>query len=137
MRHLQRFVVVVVLSVALAGNAFAIEEPTERRKPAPGAALAAAALNLVFMPMRVALTVVFAELGGLTGFLTGGNRDAASDIWNLVGGGNYITPEFIEGKEPLYLDSYHEAPVSDPDVVDDFGFGFPFEPALPEGRDSY
>jgi hypothetical protein len=142
-------VVIVILSSLLVSNVSAVEELTEHRKPAPGAALAAAALNVVFMPMRLAVTVLFAELGGLTGFLNGGDEQAANDVWNLVGGGNFITPGFIQGKEPMHLDSYHEVRrIPPPSRGESFGFpfepapsrdeslSFPFAPAIPGGRDA-
>lgn len=133
MRTLQRFVVVVALSALVGANTtVAAEELTEVHQPAPGAALGAAALNVIFMPLRLAVTVVFAELGGVTGLLTGGDERAAKDVWGMVGGRNFITPAFVQGKEPMRLDSYHRVPKASRSE----SFGFPFEPAVPGGRDA-
>jgi hypothetical protein len=125
-------VVVVALSALVGANVSAVEEMPEADEPAPAAALGAAALNLVFMPMRLAVTVLFAELGGVTGLLSGGDEKAAKDIWGLVGGRNFLTPAFLQGKEPLRLDSYHKVPPASRRE----SYGFPFEPAIPGGRDA-
>ena len=141
MKRLRCLTVIVVLSMALSSQASALDDMSNvsnTRKPAPGAAMAAAALNILFMPMRLAVTVLFAELGGITGLMTGGDEQAANDVWNVVGGTNFLTPKFIEGKEPMDLDSYHQDDdTSSPDVVESFGYGFPFQPAVPGGRDGY
>lgn len=132
MRTLQRLVVVVALSALVCSNVAAAEELTEVREPAPAAALGAAALNVLYMPLRLAVTVLFAELGGVTGLLTGADEQAAKDVWGLVGGRNFLTPAFLEGKEPMHLDSYHRVPAPSRRQ----SFGFPFEPAVPGGRDA-
>lgn len=132
MRTLQRLLVVVAVSALLSTNVSATETMPEAHEPAPGAALAAAVLNVVFMPLRLAVTVVFAELGGVTGLLNGGDQQAAKDVWNLVGGRNFLTPAFVQGKEQMTLDSYVEVPRPSRSQ----SFGFPFEPAIPGGRDA-
>lgn len=132
MRSSQRLLVVVVVAALLATSVSATETMSEPHKPAPAAALGAAALNVLFVPLRLAVTVVFAELGGITGLLTGGDEQAAKDVWGLVGGRNFLTPAFVAGKEPLHLDSYAEVPRPSRSQ----SFGFPFEPAIPGGRDA-
>jgi hypothetical protein len=87
---------------------------------------------VVFVPLRLAVTLLFAELGGITGLLNGGDEQAAKDVWGMVGGRNYLTPAFIQGKEPMHLDSYHRVPTPSRGE----SFGFPFEPAVPGGRDA-
>jgi hypothetical protein len=125
--------VVVAVLVALVGaRSAAAEELTEAHTPAPAAAIGAAVLNVVFVPLRLAVTLLFAELGGITGLLNGGDEQAAKDVWGMVGGRNYLTPAFIQGKEPMHLDSYHRVPT--PSRRE--SFGFPFEPAVPGGRDA-
>jgi hypothetical protein len=120
--------VVVVVLVALVGAQSATaEELTEAHTPAPGAAIGAAVLNVVFVPLRLAVTVLFAELGGITGLLNGGDEQAAKDVWGMVGGRNFLTPAFIQGKEPMHLDSYHRVPRPSRSE----SFGFPFEPDVP------
>jgi hypothetical protein len=130
MRTLQRFVVAVALSGLIGANVAAGEEMTEAHEPAPAAALGAAALNVLFVPLRLAVTVLFAELGGITGLLTGGDEQAAKDVWGLVGGRNFLTPAFVQGKEPMHLESYHRVPTPSRSQ----SMGFPFEPAVPGGR---
>jgi len=132
MRILQRLLVVVAVSALLATNVSATETMAEAHEPAPAAAIGTALLNVLFVPLRLAVTVVFAELGGVTGLLTGGDEQAAKDVWNLVGGRNFLTPAFVQGKEPLHLDSYATVPRPSRSK----SFGFPFEPAIPGGRDA-
>jgi hypothetical protein len=80
-------------------------EPVERHQPHPGSAALAAIGNVVFMPVRIALTTVGAGLGGLTGWLTAGNKNAADDIWRLppFDGQTYLQPEMLYGEEPLMI----------------------------------
>lgn len=79
--------------------------PIERRQPHPGAAALAAAGNILFMPVRVALAAVGGVLGGVTGWLTAGNLNAAHDIWRLppFDGQTHLQPEMMYGEEPLMI----------------------------------
>lgn len=81
-------------------------QPMQYREPRPGSAALAAVGNIIFMPVRVAVTAVGAELGGLTGWLTAGNRDAAHDIWGLFDGQQYLQPDMMYGQEPLEFGQY-------------------------------
>ncbi len=101
MRTLQIAVIAVVLVVMLGSSARAGVEPVEVREPAPGAAIGAAFCNIVFAPLRFAVTVVNAELGGFTGLMTAGNVDAANDVWGLADGQNMLSPAIMQGKEQL------------------------------------
>lgn len=92
----------LMAAVLAAGPAVAADEPAAIERT-PGAALAAAAANIVFVPVRLALTVAGAELGGVTGFLTAGNQRAAEDVWWLFRGQSHLTPEFVRGEEPLQV----------------------------------
>ena len=87
------------------GSAQAQLAPEQVRDPHPGAAALAATGNIVFMPVRFALTAIGAELGGLTGWLTAGNKNAADDIWRLApfDGQTYLQPEMMYGQEPLQV----------------------------------
>jgi hypothetical protein len=80
-------------------------EPVTNREPHPGSAALAAIGNVVFMPIRFALVTVGGELGGLTGWLTAGNENAAHDIWRLppFDGQTYLQPEMLYGEEPLMI----------------------------------
>jgi hypothetical protein len=87
------------------GSARAQLAPEQTREPHPGAAALAATANIVFMPVRFVLTTIGAELGGLTGWLTAGNTDAARDIWRLppFDGQTYLQPAILDGEEPLQV----------------------------------
>ena len=98
---------IVLLAGAMlcAGSARAQLAPEQVREPHPGSAALAAAGNVVFMPVRLVLTTIGAELGGLTGWLTAGNVDAAHDIWRLppFDGQTYLQPDMMYGEEPLQV----------------------------------
>ena len=74
--------------------------------PAAWSSVAAAASNIVYIPLRFAITIVTAEAGGLTGWLTGGDEAAANAVWHSTDGQAYIRPEVIEGRERLRFGSY-------------------------------
>src|SRR5215471_18944155 len=82
--------------------------PVQVHEPHPGAAALAATANIIFMPVRIAVAAVGAELGGLTGWLTAGNLHAAEDIWHLppFDGQMYLQPEMMYGEEPLEFGEY-------------------------------
>jgi len=106
----------LLLTVAMATPAWSADEvpPGEmappqatamEQGPTPdaGASLAAALCNVVYFPLRFTVTVVTAEVGGFTGWMTGGDTAAAQAVWQSTDGQAYITPEMIEGREPLYF----------------------------------
>ena len=104
-----RIVLTVVAGAMLyVGAAQAQSGPVQPRQPHPGAAALAATWNIVFMPVRVAVAAVGAELGGLVGWLTAGNVNAAEDIWHLApfDGQMYLQPEMMYDQEPLEFGEY-------------------------------
>ena len=66
-----------------------------------GYSLGAAAINLFYFPVRLAVTTVTAAAGGLTGFLIGGDQPAATAVWDSTDGQAFITPEILDGSVPL------------------------------------
>jgi hypothetical protein len=68
---------------------------------AAGFSVLAAVTNVVYFPVRLGLTVLTAELGGLTGWMTGGDGQAAQAVWNVTDGQAFITPAVLEGREAL------------------------------------
>jgi hypothetical protein len=96
-------VVVVAGAMLCAGSARAQLEPVQVRNPDPGTALAAAALNVIFIPVRVGVTAVGAGLGGLTGWLTAGNREAARSVWYVFDGPQVLQPDMLYGKQAVAL----------------------------------
>lgn len=101
MHKLSRMVVLVALMAIGAGSAWAEQGVPRNREPEPQAAIAAAVANVVFIPIRMGISVIGGELGGLVGFLTAGNRDAAHDVWDLFQGQSIITPDMAAGRESL------------------------------------
>jgi hypothetical protein len=71
------------------------------RPQRPGAAVGTAVLNLVYVPVRLAVTAVGLTASSLTGWLTAGNQNAADDTWNVFRGQAFLTPSILEGKERL------------------------------------
>ena len=67
-----------------------------------GFALAAAAANLVYVPAKVLVAVGGLGLGGLVGFLTGGDMRAAYALWVPAAGGTFmLRPSHVEGTRPI------------------------------------
>lgn len=59
-------------------------------------------LSAVYFPVKFSLGVTGAVLGGVSGFLTGGNERAAEGIWRPWTGGTYfITPQVLDGERPF------------------------------------
>ncbi len=80
-----------------------LEEVTPHPAQAAGIGLAAALTNTVYFPVRLAVTIATAEVGGLTGFFTGGDNVSASAVWNSTNGQGFITPAILEGRERLHF----------------------------------
>jgi hypothetical protein len=87
----------------MANGAMAQQLTPKERERRPGAAAAAALVNVVFVPVRLVMTLVGAELGGLVGFLNAGDTNAANDVWHLFRGHDYITPAIADGDEALRI----------------------------------
>ncbi len=82
-----------------------IEDVTPHPAQAAGISLLSALVNVVYFPVRFAVTAVTGEVGGLTGWLTGGDVPAASAIWSSTDGQPYIKPAILEGRERLRIGS--------------------------------
>lgn len=103
MRAVRIALTVVAGAMLYVASAQAQLAPVQNREPQPGAAALAAAGNIIFVPVRFVLAAVGGELGGLTGWLTAGNKNAAHDIWRLppFDGQIFLQPEMMNGEEPL------------------------------------
>ena len=101
----RRIAATVVLASLLASGAHARDESATEpaREPNPRAAISAALLNLVYLPVRLPLTVVGAFFAGAPGFLTFGGTHAANDVFGLVDGTQVIDEHVIEGREPFCI----------------------------------
>src|SRR5207253_10131120 len=65
-------------------------------------AIAAAALDLVYTPIKVLTAMVGLPIGAMTGVLTGGDVRSAYAVWVPTASGTYfITPAHLEGTEPV------------------------------------
>jgi hypothetical protein len=82
-----------------------IEDVTPHPAQAAGVSLLTTIANVVYFPVRLAVTAVTGELGGLTGWLTGGDVPAARSIWKSTDGQPYIKPAILEGRERLRFGS--------------------------------
>ncbi|MDX2169678.1 MAG: hypothetical protein SF182_21595 [Deltaproteobacteria bacterium] len=107
---MRRLLLIVLAVTCLAAPLLAAEEeldPTvKHRDRSPGTALGAMAINVVYLPLRLATTFMGAELAGITGFFTAGNIDAANDVFDLVNGSQVITPKMLEGKDEFRISAY-------------------------------
>lgn len=102
---------IVLLGVMTAIPAWSYEYATEEmttpavmrpvEPPDAGASLLAAVSNLVYFPLRFTISLVTAEVGGFTGWMTGGDEPAAEAVWASTEGQPFIPPEVIEGRERL------------------------------------
>ena len=108
MRQWKRGVVAMATVALLATSVGAIENDLSvaPRDRDPRAAISAALLNVVYMPVRIMTTLLGAEFAGFVGFFTGGNVDAANDTFDLVNGSQVITPNMLNGKAPFHLSGY-------------------------------
>lgn len=77
----------------------------EQRKPlAPEFAkgVIAPLASVVYFPLKFAMGTAGAVLGGVSGWLTGGNVRAAEGIWRPMTGGSYfVTPQVMDGERPF------------------------------------
>lgn len=63
-------------------------------------------INTVFFPVKLAVGIVGAEVGGLAGALNGGDEEAARGVWNVTTDGSYfVTPAALDGRERFTLGS--------------------------------
>lgn len=111
MAHWKRIAAMVVLATLLASGVRAADdvlvgEAGEARTPDPRTALTAALLNVLFLPVRLPLTVVGAGLAGLTGFLTLGGTHAANDVFGLVDGTQVIDEKVLDGRRRFTIGRY-------------------------------
>ena len=96
----------VVIACAASAMFFAASAPAHELDPQtlrprqPGAAALAAVGNIVYMPVRLVVTVLNAGLGGLTGEVTG-DGVAANDVFGLTTGQGYLQPRMLTGQESL------------------------------------
>ena len=63
-------------------------------------------INAVYFPVKMALGIVGAEVGGLAGAMNGGDEEAAAGIWNVTTDGSYfVTPADLDGRGDFRLGS--------------------------------
>ena len=61
-------------------------------------------INTIFFPVKLAIGLVGAELGGLAGAMNGGDIEAAAGVWNVTTDGSYfITPADLDGRGSVQL----------------------------------
>lgn len=59
--------------------------------------------NVVIFPVKLAVGVAGAEVGGIAGALNGGDEEAAAGIWNVTTDGSYFaTPEILDGRDRFH-----------------------------------
>jgi hypothetical protein len=93
--------IVTVAAPVLAAPQAPVLEQIHRPGPDVGFSFAAAGANIVYFPVRLAVTTVTAGVGGLAGCLTGGDVLTAGSIWSSTDGQAFITPQMFEGYDRL------------------------------------
>ena len=110
MARWRRIAAIAMVTTMLATNVRALDDSsdteTREREPNPRAALSAVALNIVFLPVRLPLTVLGAFFAGFTGFMTFGGKHAADDVFGFVDGTQVIDEHVLEGREPFCIGRY-------------------------------
>jgi len=103
MKHLACSLALLVATASPAWSAeqsFTVEPHISPAQDA-GLSLLAATANLVYFPARLVVTVITAEVGGFTGWMTGGDTEAANSVWAVTDGQAFLTPRILEGRERL------------------------------------
>jgi hypothetical protein len=102
-----------IVVAGLLGPSLGIAHPPPGRTPSGEFArgVAAPVLSVVYFPVKFGVGVAGAVLGGVSGFLTGGDDRAAEGIWHpMVGGTYFITPAVLEGDQPFVPFDYGPTP---------------------------
>ena len=69
-----------------------------------GMEAAAALSTIVYFPVKLAFALGGGIVGGLTYAFTGGDEEAAGDVWRASMEGTYnITPENLTGEKPVHF----------------------------------
>ncbi len=98
-RWLVASVVGVVLMVALPVRPAAA---SDRYIAELGLGMAAIASNIFYVPAKMLYATGGGIVGGLGWILTGGNLEAAQNIWSPSLGGTWIlSPEMLNGRRPI------------------------------------
>jgi hypothetical protein len=96
---MRRLIAALVLGAAVLGQA----DPG-RASPGGdvGLAFAAAAIDVLYIPAKLAVAAGGLVVGGVIGTLTGGDTRAAYALWVPAAGGTFmVTPDHLDGTEPL------------------------------------
>jgi hypothetical protein len=103
MRQLLVALTLVAHAMCFAASAGAQQPmaPAAERQADPGAAGMAAVANIVYAPVRFAVTLVNAAFGGLTGFMTLNDVRAADDVFDITTGPGFLQPEMIRGQRSV------------------------------------
>jgi hypothetical protein len=119
MKGFTRVVVVAALILSFSGvaqaryhrGAFEFEPGVvTNRAPLAGWSLGAAMINVVYVPVRLAVSTVVGVVGGVTGFFLAGDREGAQDVWGLLNGQTIITQDILQGKEEFHFVETYPAP---------------------------
>jgi hypothetical protein len=101
MSHMPRLLIASFLTVLVLCRP-APASATQSPAAEAGMGLAAAGLNLVYLPAKVIVAIGGGAVGGVVGLLTGGDVRAAYGIWVPTGSGSYfVRPAHLEGTEQL------------------------------------
>jgi hypothetical protein len=109
-------VTATLLGLLVAGRPAAATQGEEA-----GRAIASAALNIVYLPVKAVMAVVGLAAGSVVGLATGGDVRSAYAVWVPTASGTwFFTPAQVEGSKPVeffgsdYADQPSGLGMSDP-----------------------
>jgi len=90
-------VTVVLLGLVASGRPAAATQGEEA-----GRAIASAALNAVYLPVKAVMAVIGLAAGSVVGLATGGDVRSAYAVWVPTASGTwFFTPAQVEGSKPV------------------------------------
>ena len=100
---MRKYLVLLAIGVFLgSGTSWAEEAQSQQMQSKPlgtefAKGVVSPLLSVVYFPVKFAVGTAGAILGGVSGWMTGGNIRAAEGIWRpTVGGTYFITPQVID-----------------------------------------
>ena len=105
MKHLlcgAAFLALVAEPIGAVEQSPRLDRPTSVAQEA-GMGLLAATANVIYFPLRLVVTTVTAGVGGFTGWMTGGDEEAACTVWASTDGQAFLNPRILEGRERLHF----------------------------------
>ncbi|MBF6571454.1 MAG: hypothetical protein IVW54_21585 [Candidatus Binataceae bacterium] len=132
MKHRRMAALVVAAALALPLGALAQNTQSNVQVPQPaqggvdwkGAGYGAATLfsNMLYIPAKLLYAIGGGLVGGGGYLVTGGNQQVADTIWRTSLGGDYVlTPDMLQGKQPVYFSGPNTTAPTPPNARPGYG----------------